>query len=281
MDLLIFLYVPAITAAVSLIIPRKFKYFQETIAVIGSLIFLKFALATFTANDQFLTISWFQLSVIDFSLDFRLYHFSRFLLVFLGLFTLLTILYSAGYFRNKAVCHLYYPAILLALSGSAAIVLANNFFVLLIAWEVVTLLLFFLIAMNEGKPAAMAAGKAGLMIPEAAKEYCGPGLTEVCETIGIPPVLHMGACIDNSRILIAATAVVKDGGLGDDISDLPAAGAAPEWMSEKAIAIGQTAVVLQVMLNPELQHAHQRFGRIVIAFGVPVVVPWATTNHDD
>ena len=49
----------------------------------------------------------------------------------------------------------------------------------------------------------------------------------------------MGACVDNSRILIAATAVVKDGGLGDDISDLPAAGAAPEWMSEKAIAIGQ------------------------------------------
>ncbi|OGO18523.1 MAG: carbon-monoxide dehydrogenase catalytic subunit [Chloroflexi bacterium RBG_16_50_11] len=87
--------------------------------------------------------------------------------------------------------------------------------------------------------AAMAAAKVGLMVPEAAKEFCGPGLAEVCETVGIPPVLHMGACIDNSRILIAATAVVKDGGLGDDISDLPAAGAAPEWMSEKAIAIGQ------------------------------------------
>jgi len=52
-------------------------------------------------------------------------------------------------------------------------------------------------------------------------------------------VLHMGACIDNSRILIAATALVKEGGLGDDISDLPAAGAAPDWMSEKALAIGQ------------------------------------------
>ena len=37
---------------------------------------------------------------------------------------------------------------------------------------------------------------------------------------------------------MAATAVVKDGGLGDDISDLPAAGAALEWMSEKAVAIG-------------------------------------------
>jgi carbon-monoxide dehydrogenase catalytic subunit len=49
----------------------------------------------------------------------------------------------------------------------------------------------------------------------------------------------MGSCVDNSRILIAATAMVKDGGLGDDISELPVAGAAPEWMSEKAISIGQ------------------------------------------
>jgi carbon-monoxide dehydrogenase catalytic subunit len=86
---------------------------------------------------------------------------------------------------------------------------------------------------------AMAAGKYGLLTPEAAHKYAGKGLASVCEAVGIPPVLHMGACVDNSRILMAATAVVKDGGLGDDISDLPAAGAAPEWMSEKAITIGQ------------------------------------------
>ncbi len=86
---------------------------------------------------------------------------------------------------------------------------------------------------------AMACGKAGLLTPESAKVYCGPGLAEVCETVGIPPVLHMGSCVDNSRILMAATEVVKAGGLGNDISDLPAAGCAPEWMSEKAISIGQ------------------------------------------
>jgi len=85
---------------------------------------------------------------------------------------------------------------------------------------------------------AMAAGKGGLLTPEAARQYAGDGLASVCEAVGIPPVLHMGACVDNSRILMAATAVVKDGGLGDDISDLPAAGAALEWMSEKALAIG-------------------------------------------
>jgi len=86
---------------------------------------------------------------------------------------------------------------------------------------------------------AIACAEAGLMVPEAAAKYAGEGLAEVCETVGIPPVLHLGSCVDNSRILIAATAVVKDGGVGDDISDLPAAGAAPEWMSEKAISIGQ------------------------------------------
>jgi len=86
---------------------------------------------------------------------------------------------------------------------------------------------------------AIAAAKAGLMTPEAASKYAGEGLASVCEAVGIPPVLHVGSCVDNSRILIAATAMVKDGGLGDDISDLPVAGAAPEWMSEKAISIGQ------------------------------------------
>jgi anaerobic carbon-monoxide dehydrogenase catalytic subunit len=78
----------------------------------------------------------------------------------------------------------------------------------------------------------------GLLTPETAGVFCGPGLAEVCETVGIPPVLHLGSCVDNSRILLAATEVVKAGGLGNDICDLPAAGSAPEWMSEKAISIG-------------------------------------------
>ncbi|MFZ5564177.1 MAG: anaerobic carbon-monoxide dehydrogenase catalytic subunit [Thermodesulfobacteriota bacterium] len=80
--------------------------------------------------------------------------------------------------------------------------------------------------------------KAGLTAPEAAA-LAGPGLQEVCETVGMPPVLGLGSCVDNSRILMAAAEMVKTGGLGESIADLPAAGAAPEWMSEKAIAIGQ------------------------------------------
>lgn len=85
--------------------------------------------------------------------------------------------------------------------------------------------------------AAITSAKAGLLTHEASK-FAGSGLREVCEATGMPPVLHFGACVDNSRLLVAAAEMVKVGGLGDDISDLPIAGCAPEWMSEKAIAIG-------------------------------------------
>ncbi len=83
----------------------------------------------------------------------------------------------------------------------------------------------------------IALAKAGLLTPEAA-HLAGPGLREVCEAVGMPPVLGLGSCVDNSRILVAAAEMVKAGGLGSSIADLPAAGAAPEWMSEKAISIG-------------------------------------------
>ena len=69
-------------------------------------------------------------------------------------------------------------------------------------------------------------------------DTAGPGLREVCEAIGIPPVLHMGSCVDNTRILTVLTQMATEGGLGDDITDIPAVGLAPEWMSEKALAIG-------------------------------------------
>jgi carbon-monoxide dehydrogenase catalytic subunit len=84
----------------------------------------------------------------------------------------------------------------------------------------------------------IALAKAGLTSPEAAV-LAGSGLREVCETVGMPPVLGLGSCVDNTRILIACSEMVRTGGLGDSIADLPVAGAAPEYMSEKAIAIGQ------------------------------------------
>lgn len=84
-----------------------------------------------------------------------------------------------------------------------------------------------------------AAGKAGLLVPEGA-DMAGPGLKAVCNALGIPPVLHYGSCVDNSRILQLCAALANE--LGVDISDLPVGASSPEWYSEKAAAIGLYAV---------------------------------------
>jgi carbon-monoxide dehydrogenase catalytic subunit len=89
---------------------------------------------------------------------------------------------------------------------------------------------------------AIASAKLGFLLGEAGLDKVGPGLREVCEAIGIPPVLHMGSCVDNTRILTVLTQVVEEGGLGDDIDQVPAVGLAPEWMSEKALSIGTYCV---------------------------------------
>jgi len=114
---------------------------------------------------------------------------------------------------------------------------------------------------------AIACAMEGLLVPEAAAVHCGPGLAEVCETVGIPPILHLGSCVDNSRILLAATEVVKAGGLGNDISEWPVAGSAPEWMSEKAISIGHYFVVSGV---------YTVFGMTLPTSGAPVFHDYLT-----
>jgi len=108
---------------------------------------------------------------------------------------------------------------------------------------------------------AIANAKAGLLTPEAAFEYCGRGLQEICEAVGIPPVLHVGSCVDNSRILIACAELVREGGIGEELSQLPVAGAAPEWMSEKAVSIGFYFVasgVFTVFSTPQPVYGSQK-----------------------
>lgn len=97
--------------------------------------------------------------------------------------------------------------------------------------------------------AAVATAKAGFKMAEAIS-HAGPGLKEVCGSLGIPPVLHFGSCVDNVRILVLAAALAN--ALGTDISDLPLAGAAPEWYSEKAVSIGAYVVAsgIYTVLGP-------------------------------
>lgn len=97
--------------------------------------------------------------------------------------------------------------------------------------------------------AAVANAKAGFKVADSI-QYAGPGLKEICGSLGIPPVLHFGSCVDNVRILVLAAALAD--ALETDISDLPLAGAAPEWYSEKAVSIGAYVVAsgIYTVLGP-------------------------------
>jgi carbon-monoxide dehydrogenase catalytic subunit len=117
--------------------------------------------------------------------------------------------------------------------------------------------------------AAVANGKAGQMVPEAA-DMAGEGLGAVCKALGIPPVLHMGSCVDNIRILVLAAALAN--ALGTDIDALPLAGAAPEWYSEKAVSIGTYVVASGI---------YTVLGTAPPVFGSPNIVKLLTEGLDD
>jgi len=61
-----------------------------------------------------------------------------------------------------------------------------------------------------------ALGKVGLLTPEGI-DQAGPGIQEICGSLGVPPVLHVGSCVDNSRILQACALIADE--LGVAISD--------------------------------------------------------------
>ncbi|WFA09338.1 anaerobic carbon-monoxide dehydrogenase catalytic subunit [Tissierella sp. Yu-01] len=73
-----------------------------------------------------------------------------------------------------------------------------------------------------------------------AVELAGDGLKGVCKALGIPPVLSFGTCTDTGRISMLVTALADH--LDVDISDLPIAVTAPEWMEQKATIDGIFAV---------------------------------------
>ncbi len=104
--------------------------------------------------------------------------------------------------------------------------------------------------------AAHAHAKAGLMSPEGYK-MAGEGLRKVLKALGeaagieaLPPVLHFGSCVDNSRVADLVKALADK--LGVAIKDLPVVASAPETTTEKALAIGTWAVALGITthVNP-------------------------------
>lgn len=81
----------------------------------------------------------------------------------------------------------------------------------------------------------------GLANPKAADE-AGDGLKKVCKTLGIPPVLSYGACVDIGKMTQTAKEIAE--ALDVDTNQLPIVIGAPEYLEQKAVADACTAIAL-------------------------------------
>ncbi|MCL6478214.1 MAG: anaerobic carbon-monoxide dehydrogenase catalytic subunit [Peptococcaceae bacterium] len=118
----------------------------------------------------------------------------------------------------------------------------------------------------------------GLLSPGATGKYAGPGLKAVLTAIGeanglggpLPPVLHIGSCVDNSRAVDIAVAVANK--LGVDLDRLPVAASAPEYKTEKAVSIGTYAVACGLPVH---------LGIVPPVLGSPLVTQLLTAGVKD
>jgi len=149
-ELLYPLIVPAVAGIIPLFIPRKGKVVAGIVALVAAVYVLLRAIVLFGAGDISSSVTLFTLAgMLPFEFALRLYHFSAFVLLFIAIFAVLSIVYSLGYLWNRDKASIYYSFMLWALGASAGIVLADNLLVLLIFWEMLTAILFFMTNMGD------------------------------------------------------------------------------------------------------------------------------------
>ncbi|MFC1650435.1 NADH-quinone oxidoreductase subunit L [Candidatus Latescibacterota bacterium] len=189
-NLFIPIIIPLIAGAVILVLPKAFKGAREFIALAGTVMAAIHSGSIFFSGKE-LTDSWvwFGIRGFTFSADLRADSLSGLILFAASIFAVLIVIYSIGYMKGKDRLKEYYSYILLTSGGAAAAILADNLIFFLIGWEIVSILLFFLITIG-GDDARDAAGKTFVII----------GFSDCALLLGIVFLWHIMGTLQISRI---------------------------------------------------------------------------------
>ena len=216
-ELLYPILVPAIAGLVPLLIPRRWKLAAGIFALAAAAWSLVQAVALYGAGDVSWSTALFNLGgtmQLDFAL--RLYQFSAFVLLFVSIFAVLSILYSIGYLWGRDRSCAYYSFMLWALAASAGIALADNLLVLLMFWEALTAILFYMVNMGDRdheKSAAKAFTILGLsdaaMLLGVVMVWIGEGTLSISE-LSVSTTGTFGAI---SFVLLFVGAITKAGAM--------------------------------------------------------------------
>ena len=228
-ELLYPMIIPAVAGIIPLFIPRKGKIVAGIVSLVAASYVLLRAIALFGAGDITYAVPLFKLGgTLPFDFALRLYSFSAFVLLFIAIFAVLSILYSLGYLWGKDKSSAYYSFVLWSLGAAAGVVLADNLLILLMFWELLTVFLFFLTNMG-GKGHEKSAAKAFTIL----------GFSDAAMLLGVILVWVQAGTLTISELSISAdTPLGVVSFLLLLIGAITKAGAIPfhSWIPEMAIS---------------------------------------------
>lgn len=184
--------IPAIAGFLCLLVPRKVRAVRELLAIVATLWTFLLTIQIFRGGEIWLRQGWLEFGFLSVSFDLRAYQFSSFVMMFIALFGLAVASYSASYMAKKPSARSYYVYLLWTVSASIGAVLADNLLVMLIFWEIVTILFYLLITREEGKASISAARKSFVIL----------GFSDCALLLGILFVGAIGGSLSIERLSI-------------------------------------------------------------------------------
>jgi formate hydrogenlyase subunit 3/multisubunit Na+/H+ antiporter MnhD subunit len=162
-DLLYPIFITGLFGLVLFILPRRIRFLTNFLTILGTLAGFISAIALIGKPDISASWEWFTIDNLTFSLDLALSPLGLPGLLFITFFGVIISVFSAGYYAKREISRFYFPFILWSIASSTGIVISDNLFLLLLCWEVTTVLLYYLINMGSGSANA-AAGKSFVIL---------------------------------------------------------------------------------------------------------------------
>ncbi len=190
--LLLPILLPAVLAAVLLVLPRTLRLLRDVLAVAGAAVLVYYGFVFFAAKDLRFAVPWLGMG-IDF--DLRLYHFSSFILLALAGFLLLIALYATVKMKDAPRSREFMAYVFLTAAFANGAVLANNLVPLVFFWEGLLVTLYGLITIG-GRPASGRTAVKALLIS---------GFCDFCLILGIGLLWTIAGTATMSEISVAPT----------------------------------------------------------------------------
>jgi len=160
----IILFSPLIAAALITVVTQPFRKSSSYLSVAAVAISFLASLTVFAGPHQEASINWIDLGVFQVRLGYLIDEFSKMMLLVVSVVGLLIHIYSIGYMKDERGRSRYFAALSLFMFSMLGIVLANNFIMMFIFWELVGVSSYILISHWFTRASAADAGNKAFIV---------------------------------------------------------------------------------------------------------------------